>query len=719
MQAAELHLPSLPPLETIWTSPLACGARPRDDIPIKEENMGGNGNAGGRGPRCIAFVGPYLSGKTTLFEAVLARTGVTGLEGAEIRKTIGDASPEARDHGLSLELAVAHTEFLGDSFTLLDCPGSVEFQYDGMAALAACDAAVVVCEADEKKLAGLQIVLKSLETNGVPHLLFVNKIDKVGRGIGEVLAMMQPASRIPLVLRQIPIWEDGSVSGFVDLALERAFVYRKHAPSELINIPSDLAQFEADQRFSMLEKLADYDDDLMEQLLSDVAPSRDKIFGDLVHEFERGQICPVFFGSAEQGNGIGRLLKALRHEAPFVAATAKRLGLGSAKSAAYILKTQHTSHAGKLSVARVLAGQFADGTSVYGPSGEERISGVYAITGTEVKKRGPATAGETVAFGRLEDFQTGTTITAEKNGAISIKTSAPPKPVYGLAIAAGDRKDEIKLTAALAKLIDEDPSLLLIHDREVNQILLLGQGEMHLRVTLKRLARRFGIAAETRKRQIPYKETIRKSVEVRGRHKKQSGGHGQFGDVVVEIKPQPRGEGFAFFDAITGGAVPRNYIPAVETGVRDYLNSGPLGFPVVDVAVCLKDGSYHTVDSSDQAFRAAGRIAMSEGMPKCSPVLLEPIMAVKIAVPSDATPKINAIISSRRGQILGFDARPGWTGWDVIDAQLPEAEIQDLIIELRSATAGSGSFEAKFDHFVELTGKPAEQITAGHATRAA
>ncbi|MBI4725092.1 MAG: elongation factor G, partial [Rhodomicrobium sp.] len=526
--------------------------------------MGGNGNAAGRSPRCIALIGPQASGKTTLFEALLARTGATGLEGAGIRKTMGDSSPEAREHGMSVELNVANTDFLGDTFTLLDCPGSVEFQYDGMGAIAACDAAIVVCEADNKKLHALQMVLKSLEASGVPHLLFVNKADKVGRAMGEVLTMMQAASRIPLVLRQIPIWEEGVVSGFVDLALERAFVYREHAPSELIAIPSGLAQFEAEQRFSMLEKLADYDDELMEQLLSDIQPSRDKVFGDLILEFKRGQICPIFFGSAEHGNGIGRLLKALRHEAPFVHETAKRLGLGDAKSAAYIMKTYQTSHAGKLSLVRVLAGQFADGVPVYSVPGEERVSGVYSVTGADVKKRGPASEGETAAFGRLESLPTGTTLTAEKNGALSIKTAVPPKPVYGLAIAAAERKDEIKLTAALAKLIDEDPSLTLVHDREVSQMILWGQGEMHLRVALERLARRFGIKAETSKRQIPYKETIRKTVEIRGRHRKQSGGHGQFGDVVVEIKPQPRGEGFEFSEAITGGAVPRNYIPAVE-----------------------------------------------------------------------------------------------------------------------------------------------------------
>jgi len=231
-------------------------------------------------------------------------------------------------------------------------------------------------------------------------------------------------------------------------------------------------------------------------------------------------------------------------------------------------------------------------------------------------------------------------------------------------------------------------------------------------VALERLNRKYGVAVDSRRRLVPYKETIRKPTTVRGRHKKQSGGHGQFGDVVLDIKPLPRGSGFQFSETITGGVVPRQFIPSVEIGVQDYLKQGPLGFPVVDVAVTLTDGSYHTVDSSDMAFRQAGRIAMAEGLPQCSPVLLEPIMAVEIAIPSDATAKINALISQRRGQILGFDSREGWPGWDVVQAQIPAAEMDDLIVELRSATAGVGSFTARFDHLAELTGRLAEQVLA-------
>ena len=675
--------------------------------------MGHSGQAE-RGARCIALVGPYLSGKTTLLEAILARTGTITRQGKVADKnTVGDASEEARDHGMSVEVNIAEVDFLGDRYAFLDCPGSVEFQHETTAALTACDAAVVVCEADPKKIPALQLILKQLEDRGIPHMLFLNKIDKVETRIRDILPILQPASTKPLVLRQIPIWENDIVTGFVDLALERAFIYREHAASEMVALPQSLAQREKEARFSMLEKLADYDDELMEQLLGDVEPPRDRIFEDLAKELRDGLICPVFIGSAENGNGMLRLMKALRHEAPTVTDTAKRLGLNGAKSAALVVKTVHTQHGGKLSVARVLAGELAEGQTVHGQTGEDRIGGVLTLRGQDAAKRGPAKTGETVAFAKLEHVKTGETIAADSPPGHAIPVVPPQQPVYGFAIAVKDKKDEVKLTGALHKIIEEDPSLTLSHDADHGGLVLWGQGEIHLRVALEKLKRRYGVDALTQRPDVPYKETIRKAATVRGRHKKQSGGHGQFGDVVLEIKPLPRGGGFEFSDTVTGGVVPKKYIPSVEIGVKDYLNRGPLGFPVVDVAVTLTEGSYHSVNSSDMAFRQAGRLGMSEGMPQCQPVLLEPVMAVEIAVPSDATARINAIVSQRRGQILGFDAREGWPGWDVVQAKIPEAEMQNLIVEVRSATQGVGTFTAKFDHLSEVTGKLAEQVLSG------
>jgi elongation factor G len=314
----------------------------------------------------------------------------------------------------------------------------------------------------------------------------------------------------------------------------------------------------------------------------------------------------------------------------------------------------------------------------------------------------------------MEHAKTGDTLVPSGAAAVTLAVPAMPTPVYGIAIAVKERKDEVKLSSALAKLQEEDPAIKADHNQDTHQLLLLGQGEMHLRVALERLKRKYAVEVERKRRQIPYKETIRASTTIRGRHKKQSGGHGQFGDVVIEIGPLPRGEGFKFEEKIVGGAVPRQFIPSVEIGVSDFMKSGPLGFPVVDVAVTLKDGSYHTVDSSDMAFRQAGRIAMADGLPKCSPVLLEPVMQVEIAVPNDATAKVTGMVSQRRGQILGFEPREGWPGWDVVRAQLPQSEMDDLIVELRSATAGVGSFTASFDHLSELTGKLAEQVLQSH-----
>src|SRR6202167_1263844 len=344
--------------------------------------MAANANNGTRatGPRCVALVGPFQSGKTSLLEAILARTGVVQRQGTvEAGNTVGDASKEARHHHMSVELSVATANFMGDSYTFLDCPGSVEFVHDMRAVLPVIDAAVVVCEMDEKKIPQLQLIMRELEEKKIPRLLFVNKIDKADAGVHDVLKLLQPASRTKLILRQIPTFSGDLISGFVDLALERAFVYKEHAPSEIVPLEGDSADQEKTARFSMLETLADHDDELMEQLLEDIQPPRDKVFDDLRKELRDGVVCPVLMGTAARANGVLRLLKALRHESPGIAETAKRLGVkGGSEAVAYVLKTLNTAHGGKMSVARVLAGQVGDGTTLL--SGDEevgRVAGVF------------------------------------------------------------------------------------------------------------------------------------------------------------------------------------------------------------------------------------------------------------------------------------------------------------------------------------------------------
>ncbi|MBI5323252.1 elongation factor G [Bradyrhizobium sp.] len=670
-----------------------------------------------RGPRCIALVGPFQSGKTTLLEAILARTGAIPKAGSvDAGTSHGDASPEARHHKMSVGLSAATVNFMGDSYTFIDCPGSVEFAHDMRAALPAVDAAIVVCEADEKKLPQLQIILRELEDLGIPRFLFLNKIDKANKRIRETLATLQPASRTPLVLRQIPIWKGDLIEGFVDLALERAFIYREHKPSEVVALEGGDLDREKEARFSMLEKLADHDDALMEQLLEDIQPPRDAVFDDLARELREGLICPVLLGSATRENGVLRLMKALRHEAPGVAATAKRLGAPAQKEAlAYVFKTVHQLHGGKLSLVRLLAGRLDDGATLLSSSGESgRVSGILGVSGAHDSKRASAEAGDTIALGKLDAIKTGDTLSGGKAAPAALIKVEPLPGVLAVSIAAVDRKDDVKLGQALIRLNEEDPSLTMVHNPRTHDIVLWGQGEMHLRVAMERLKDRFGVNAKSHATAIGYQETIRKSITQRGRHKKQSGGHGQFGDVVLDIKPMPRGTGFEFAEKVVGGAVPRNYIGAVEEGVVDALVRGPLGFPVIDVHVTLTDGSYHSVDSSDLAFRTAARIGVAEALPQCQPVLLEPIHVVEIVCPTEATAKINAILSARRGQILGFDTREGWSGWDCVRATMPEAEIGDLIVELRSATAGAGSFTRQFDRMAEVTGRDADKIIAAH-----
>ena len=523
------------------------------------------------------------------------------------------------------------------------------------------------------------------------------------------------------MLRQIPIWNGDLIAGFVDLALERAFVYREHKASEVVSLEGGDLDREKEARFSMLEKLADHDDALMEQLLEDIPPPRDAVFDDLARELREGLICPVLLGSALRENGVLRLMKALRHEAPGVAATAKRLGAASSgkDALAYVFKTLHLAHGGKLSLARVLSGHLDDGATLQSSSAEAgRVSGILAVNCAHDTKRPAAEAGETIALGKLDTIKTGDTLSSGKTAPAALVTIEPTPPVLAIALAANDRKDDVKLGQALLRLNEEDPSLTLIHNPQTHDTVLWGQGEMHLRVALERLRERFGINVKSQPPAIGYLETIRKSISQRGRHKKQSGGHGQFGDVVLEIGPLPRGGGFAFVEKIVGGAVPKNYIGAVEEGVVDGLLRGPLGFPVIDVQVTLTDGSYHSVDSSDLAFRTAARIGLNEALPQCQPVLLEPIYVVEIVCPTDATAKINAILSGRRGQILGFDTREGWPGWDRVRAMMPEAEIGELIVELRSATAGAGSFTRAFDRMAEVSGRAADQIIAAHRVAA-
>jgi elongation factor G len=493
---------------------------------------------------------------------------------------------------------------------------------------------------------------------------------------------------------------------------ERAYRYKHGDASDLVAIPDENKAEEQSARQQMLESLADFDDSLLEKLLEDTVPPSAEIYALLTKNLQNDRLVPVFLGAGEKEAGVRRLLKALRHETPEARSAAARRGVDAERGEpiAHVFKTLHMPHTGKLSLARIWRGEIADGATLNG----ERVSGLSRMLGHQQTKLAKATAGMVVGLGRLDKAKTGDALTP--SGKAPAGLSAWPKrlaPVYAMAVAAENRNDEMKLSQAFHRLAEEDPSLTVEHNADTHEMVLWGQGEIQLQIAAERLKSKFNLAVCMHRPQVPYKETIRRSTAQHARHKKQSGGHGQFGDVRIEIKPLPRGSGFAFVDKVVGGAVPRQFIPSVEEGVKDYLKRGPLGFMVVDVEVTLTDGQYHSVDSSDMAFRTAARLGMSEGMPKCDPVLLEPILKVVIAAPTEFTANVQRLIIGRRGQILGFGPREGWKGWDETQCYMPQKEVSDLVVELRSLTTGVGTFAWEFDHLQELTGRHADEVIQG------
>ena len=657
--------------------------------------------------RAVALAGPTGVGKTSLFEAMIALASGRPLKAAG--GAVGDSSPEAKARGHSVELNVAGFDFMDDRYAVIDCPGAVDFAAEGDLALPVVDLAIVVAAPDPAKAILLQPTLKELERLGVPRLIFVNRMDQANIAVRDLLAAIAGVSGAPVVARQLPIWSGEHVTGYMDLALERAFAYRDGEPSERISPSEDVLEEEKDARFHMLEQLADFDDVLLEQLVSDETPETSLIYSDLVREMNEGLITPLLFGDTAKGFGVRRLLKALRHDVAPPDAVAQRAGVRGA--GAYVFKTSYAGQAGKLAYARVLGGPLGDGAEVTSPSGERsRVGGLFAVQGAATRRISEAQAGDIVAIGKLEHAKAGQFLSLTGAAQPAAWEVAPRSPVYGLAIAARTRNDDVRLASALQRLVEEDTALTMTQESDTHQTVLSGQSEAHLRLALERLKRRFGVDAATAATATPYQETITGKVMQHARHKKQTGGHGQFGDVTVEILPQSRGSGFGFSQRITGGVVPRQWIPAVELGVRDAMNRGPLGFPVVDVAVALVDGSYHSVDSSEMAFRQAGRLAMDEGLRKCNPILLEPIERLAIHMPTAFTSSVTSVLSSKRGQVLGFGPREGWQGWDTLEVYLPRSERYDLIGEIRSLSQGLGSFEFRFDHMAEVTGRHADEI---------
>lgn len=657
------------------------------------------------GVRAVALVGPAGSGKTSLSEAMLFAAGaISRLGSVEAGTSVGDSSAEARARRGSTEINLTRFSYLEDQFVVIDTPGAVGFVADGYGALGSADMAIVVVDPEPERAALAEPILRRLDALGLPHAVFVNKIDSARGRIHDLLEAMQPLSGAPLVARQIPIREGEKITGFVDIALERAHRYVPGKESERIEIPADLAEREASERFHMLETLADHDDELLETLLMDEKPSLERVLQDLTEEARAGWVVPVMFGSALNGFGIHRLLKMLRHEAPSVDQAAARLGTNG--KGLHIFKVANGGAVGRLALARVLGDALVEGAEL---STDLRAGALFAMQGDKPSKLPAAERGDIVAIAKVESAKPGMIFGGSADSGSAQLIEMPARNA-SLALRPKNRQDDVKLSTALHKLTEEDPALRWDQDEVSHETVLRGINDEHLQVTLQRLKRRYGVDVETHTPLVAYRESIRKGITQRGRHKKQSGGHGQYGDVVIEVRPLPRGSGFVFEEKISGGVVPKQWIPAVEAGVRDAMQKGPLGFPVVDVAVTLIDGSYHSVDSSELAFRLAGKLAMSEALAQCQPYLLEPVAHVTIASPPGTGSKMGSVVSSRRGQILNLGSHPEFNRWDMVEAHLPVSALSGLDAELRSLSQGLATFTAEFDHLSELSGKLADEV---------
>jgi elongation factor G len=642
--------------------------------------------------RCFTVLGPSQSGKTELVRALAA---------------LEDGHPRSETAG---HLTLTRFGFMGEDWCALDVSGGPEFARMGGAALLAADAAVLCVAPDPDEAVLAAPWLRAIEAAGVPCFIFINRMDAPKGRMRDIVAALQAYTGHTIVLRQIPIREGGQIVGAIDLISERAWRYREGQPSQLVAMPKSEEDREHEARAELLEQMSDYDDALLEELIEDHEPATGALYEIARRETRSRDVIPAFLGSANHRNGILRLMKALRHEAPDVSALKERLGVAEALAVGF--HAQIRKHLGKCVMVRALEPGVKQGAALAG-AGIGGLADVGGKAGNDHLERGEV--GITV---KSDQIDAGRVFTAKAAVAVPGWARGCP-PALARIVTPAHERDEVRLSTALARLAEADPMLSLGQDQGSGHALVRLQGPMHERHVLGALADDFGVEVQMRVPDPRYLETISSSVEEHYRHRKQSGGAGQFADVAITVRPAGRGEGFSFTEVVKGGAVPRNFIPSVEEGAREALDRGPLGFPVADLAVTLTDGKHHAVDSNDFAFRTAGRMAVREALSKAGPVLLQPIDRVEIHVPSVYSGAMVSMISSLKGQVLGFDRDPDFRGWDVFRARLPASSEEDLILALGGATQGTAWHETAFDHYEEIYGREAERISKDHATAAA
>lgn len=670
--------------------------------------------------RNVALVGHGGAGKTTLAEALLHRSGaITRLGRVEDGTTVSDHDPEEQRRGISLALSVTPFEWKGHKVNLIDTPGYADFLGDVRAALRVVDLAVFVVSAVDGVEVQTEAIWREAARIGVPRMVFVNKLDRERASFERTLEQLRERLGAGVAPLELPIGAEAELRGIADLLTDTAHLYEGGVP-HTEPIPDEMEALEHQVHDNLVEGIVVADDALLERYLDGEVPALEELERALTLGIEAASVFPVVCGSATAEVGIDRLADLLVEIGPPPGDRATTVTAGDVavevpadpdgQPLALVFKTIADPFVGQLSLFKVLSGTIRnDDHLVNSRTGtDERLHGLFVVRGKDHEPVGALAAGDIGGVAKLSGTATGDTL-APKGQPVQVPPIEPPPAVLATAVVAKTQADDDKLASALHRLQEEDPTLVVDRDEETHQTVLRGTGETHLAITLERLERKFGVNLTTEEVRVRYRETITEPAEAEGRHKKQSGGHGQFAVASVRVEPLERGGGFEFVDKIVGGAVSRQYIPAVAKGIEEAMaRGGTNGHPVVDVRATLVDGKEHSVDSSEMAFRAAGRLAFRDAMAKASPVVLEPIARLDVTVPNELLGDVMGDLNARRGKVQGTE--PADAGEQVVYALAPESELLRYAVDLRSLTGGRGRFTMAHDHYDVLPGHLLEQV---------
>lgn len=677
--------------------------------------------------RNVGIVAHGGAGKTTLAEAILFDAGATSRLGkVEDGTTVTDFDEDEIKRRMSISSALAFCEWKGHKLNLVDTPGASIYLTDTRNCLRVLDSALVVVSSVSGVKVQTEKVWSFAESGNKTRVIFINKMDQEQADFFRVLEDVRKNLCSIATPVQLPIGAEASFRGIVDLIRMKALTYQgggtgKSSEGE---IPSDLKPKAEELRAALMEAVAESDDKLLERYLEAGTLSAEELKAGLKRGVLGGRVVPVLCGSALKNIGIQPLLDLLTDVCPSPAdrpavegldpKSGERLTRESSEDApfsALVFKTITDPYAGKITLFRVYSGLLSSDSTVYNVSkgSKERIGQVVLLRGknqVQVPALGPGDLGAVV---KLKETGTGDTLCDERNP-IRLQPMEIPSPIIEYAIMPKTKGDEEKMSVGLQRLREEDPSLQVRRDPQTKEIILAGMGKAHLEIAIDRLKRKFGLEVQMKTPRVPYKETIHGRVEVQGRHKKQTGGRGQFGDCWIKLEPLPRGGGYEFVNQTVGGAIPRQYIPAVEKGIVEAMEEGVLaGYPVVDVRVTVYDGSYHTVDSSEMAFKIAGSLAFKKGVLQANPGLLEPIMTVEVAVPDESMGDVIGDLNSKRGRVLGVETKGKG---QVIKAQVPLAEMLEYATQLKAITSDRGDYTMEFSHYDELPPHLKERVIA-------